>query len=280
MIDAHVHVWTLNPRKYPWRPTLAHVPVPDQPAEAEFLLEEMDAASITNAVLVQPSVYGWDNSYLCDCLERWPSRFVGVCLVNPLAPNAADQLLYWVKERSCRGVRINFIGEHDVEWALGADKEPLWVQAQELGVSVSLQMLPRHAPVVRRLASSHPYLTFIVDYLGPEAFRDSFGMEALDQLASHENVWYKIIVLGPDSKRPFPFEDLWPLYEHAYRRFGAARLVFGSDYPHIYKTCSYVEGMGWLERLPFLDRTARRLISNDNPRALWCIGRVTGGESL
>lgn len=273
MIDGHVHVWTLDARKYPWQQTLAHVPIPNEPAEAETLIAEMDDAGITHAVLVQPSVYGWDNAYLCDCLVRWPSRFVGVCLVNPRGRDAADKLSYWVKERGCGGVRVNLIGEGNVDWALAPEREGLWYRAHEFGISVSLQMRPQHARLAARLASLFPSVIFIVDYLGPDAFHDGSGFEALDQLSALENVWYKIITLGPDSRRPFPFDDLWPLYKHAFLRFGTGRLVFGTDFPHIYKACSYRAGIDWLEALPFLSPAARRAIGEDNAKALWGIGR-------
>ena len=106
MIDAHLHLWTLEPKHYPWQQTLAHIPIPTQPATVEELLPLLDAAGVDYAVAVQPSVYGWDNSYVCDCIERHSDRLIGVCLVNPRAANAAERLRYWCAERGCRGLRI------------------------------------------------------------------------------------------------------------------------------------------------------------------------------
>ena len=64
----------------------AHVPIPSEAATAESLIAEMDRAGVSHAVLVQPSVYGWNNDYLCDCLANTGRRrFVGVCLVDPKA---------------------------------------------------------------------------------------------------------------------------------------------------------------------------------------------------
>ena len=75
IVDTHVHVWSDDADRYPWHQTLAHVPIPTYPAPAENLLAAMDDAGVSHAVLVQPSVYGSDNRYLCDCLDRWPGRF-------------------------------------------------------------------------------------------------------------------------------------------------------------------------------------------------------------
>ncbi|MFB3105278.1 MAG: hypothetical protein ACE1ZA_10145, partial [Pseudomonadales bacterium] len=61
-----MHLWTLGADRYPWQPTLPTVPIPEEPATIEAFVTAMEGANVTNAVLVQTSVYGWDNSYLCD----------------------------------------------------------------------------------------------------------------------------------------------------------------------------------------------------------------------
>jgi len=76
----------------------------------------MDDAGVSHAVLVQPSVYGWDNSYLCDCLDHWPDRFAGVCLIDPDAADPRKELDHWCGERGCQGVRLNIIRQPDPSW--------------------------------------------------------------------------------------------------------------------------------------------------------------------
>lgn len=275
MIDAHVHVWTLDAARYPWQPTLAHVPIPTAPATAETLIAEMDAAGVSHAVLVQPSVYGWNNDYLCDCLKGWPDRFVGICLVNPRAADAAERLEYWVGERGCRGLRINVIAEADAAWLLEPARDGLWQAARRLDISVAFQMLPAHAEAVATLAGRHPDIAFIADYFGAAAFHDGSGIAAIDRLSRLPNLWYKIQALGSDSRQPYPFEDLRPLYARAVERLGPHRLVFATDFPHIYKVCSYAQGIGWLDTLPFLDAAARAAIGDANARTLWRIAPGT-----
>jgi predicted TIM-barrel fold metal-dependent hydrolase len=277
MIDAHVHVWTLDAARYPWQPTLAHVPIPTAPATAETLIAEMDAAGVSHAVLVQPSVYGWNNDYVCDCLRRWPDRFVGVCLVDPRAADAAERLEFWVRERGCRGLRINIIADRDAGWLLEPARDGLWQAARRLDISVAFQMLPAHAGTVATLAMRHPDIAFIADYLGAAAFHDGSGITAIDRFAGLPNLWYKVQALGSDSRRPYPFDDLWPLYTRAVERLGTYRLVFGTDFPHIYQACSYAEGSRWLDTLPFLDSAARTAIGDANARFLWRIPATSAG---
>ena len=271
IIDSHVHLWSMDTARYPWQPTLAHVGIPTAAAPAEAFIARADAAGVGQALAIQLSVYGWNNDYLCDCLQRWPGRFVGVCLVDARAADAGQRLDYWVRERGCRGLRINVIADRDAAWLLDSTREGLWQAARRLDVSVAFQMLPAHAEVVARLAARHPEVTFIADYLGAAAFHDGSGIAALDRLAALPNLWYKIQALGSDSRLPYPFEDLRPLYARAVERLGPHRLVFATDFPHIYKGCSYADGIRWLETLPFLDAAARAAIGDANARVLWRI---------
>lgn len=279
MIDAHVHVWTLDTDRYPWQPTLPHVPIPQEPATVEQLLDEMAGSGVEAAVLVQPSVYGWDNAYLVDALRTNPGRFAGVCLVDPHADDAAAQLRRWCEQGGCRGVRVNLIAEAAAESILEPRLEPLWAEASRLGASASLQMRPDLVPPVVELARRHRSLRIVVDYLGPAAFHDPAGVEAIRALGAEPNVWYKLLALGTDAREDWPFRDLWPLYAAAAEHFGTGRLVYGTDFPHVYGSGTYEQGARWLQELPFLDAAGRHAIAIDNPRLLWGLGPAGGGPS-
>ena len=256
MIDGHVHVWTLDAERYPWQPTLKHVPIPTVAAEAEDLLAEMDAAGVELAVLVQPSVYGWDNSYLCDSVDHHPGRFVGVVLVDPRSENAADDLRHWCAERGCRGLRVNLVGTpDDASWVLGESQARMFATAAELGIAVELQTLPQQAGVICELARGFPSVTFIIDYLGTDAFHDGKGLPAVALLAREPNVAFKLLSLSQDSSLAYPFADLFPLYEGAVAEFGADRVVFGTDFPHVRDRSDYAESARWLRELPFLNES-------------------------
>jgi predicted TIM-barrel fold metal-dependent hydrolase len=219
--------------------------------------------------LVQPSVYGWNNTYIADCLQKWPDRFAGVCLVDPRSIEAAKHLEHWVKEKRFSGVRVNLIAEPDASWLLESARLQLWEAASSLKASISIQMLPRHAESVATLASRHPAAQFIVDYLGPQAFHDASGPAALTALSAIPNVHYKILALGQDSKQPYPFTDLYPLYMEAYRLFGADRLILGTDYPHVLRQGPYEQGLAWFDTLPFMNPSLRQRIGTENAQRMW-----------
>jgi predicted TIM-barrel fold metal-dependent hydrolase len=279
MIDGHVHVWTLDAERYPWQPTLKHVPIPTVGAEADDLLAEMDAAGVELAVLVQPSVYGWDNSYLCDSIDRHPGRFVGVVLVDPRSENAADDLRHWCLERGCRGLRVNLVvTPDDASWVLGESQARMFAAAAELGIAVELQTLPQQAGVICELARRFAAVTFIIDYLGSDAFHDGAGLTAVAQLAREPNVAFKLLSLSQDSSLAFPFADLFPLYEGAVAEFGVERVVFGTDFPHVRDRSDYAESVRWLRELPFLTEPEQAAVADRTTRELFGIPPIREEE--
>jgi L-fuconolactonase len=270
MIDAHVHVWTLDAERYPWQQTLAHVPIPSAPATAEDLMAEMTASGVRQAVLVQPSVYGWSNAYLCDCLERFPGRFAGVCLVDPSSPRNGADLRHWVVQRGCSGVRINLIAEQNPAWGLEAGPGRILAAAAELGIAVELQTHPTHVDTIVELARRYPSITMIVDYLGADAFRTRAAIEAVRRIAEVPSTAFKLLSLSQDSHEAYPFGDLVPLLQAAAKSFGTERLVLGTDFPHVRLRSSYAESIGWLSGLPFLPPSAEARI-DDTARAFFAL---------
>src|SRR5439155_6799300 len=200
IVDTHVHVWSTDAARYPWQPTLAHVPIPAYAAPVEELVAAMDDAGVGHAVLVQPSVYGWDNGYLCDCLDRWPDRFAGICLIDPDAADPGKELDHWCGERGCQGVRLNIIRQPDPSWLAAPRQDRFWRAVEALGLGVSMHMDLGHAPLVARLAARHPGVTFMIDYLGAAVHRDPAPGPLLDLLAARRNVVFKLLATGEDSK--------------------------------------------------------------------------------
>lgn len=269
IVDTHVHVFSDDAGRYPWQPTLAHVPIPTGAATAEDLLAEMDAAQVTHTVLVQPSVYGGDNSYLCDSIARWPDRFIGICHILPGTKNAQRDLEHWCGEKGCQGVRINIIRQSDPSWLLGPEQKSFWRTVESLGLAVSMHMELDHAPLLADLANRHPHNKFLVEYLGAEVYRGGDHGPLLDQLAGAPNVHVKLLCAAEDSRRPYPFDDIIAFYTSVLTRFGAARAVFGSDFPGVRTVCSYGEAVGWLRHFPQLTDAERRQILGSNPAGIW-----------
>ena len=93
-----MHVWANDPKRYPfphpYKNDFTYDGVHD--ATVEMLIDDMDKNGVTHCVLVQVVFHGWDNSYIADCVRRYPKRLVAHGLIDPLDPNVAERLEYWV----------------------------------------------------------------------------------------------------------------------------------------------------------------------------------------
>src|SRR6202043_3039308 len=99
--DCHVHVFATAARGYP-----------PPPATADDLLRLQNALSLSRVVIVQPSVYGADNSCTLDGMRRLGDRARGVAVIDDTTTNGALDDMH---RAGIRGVRVNLetAGETD-----------------------------------------------------------------------------------------------------------------------------------------------------------------------
>ena len=104
IIDTHTHVVSSDKVKHPLDPG-ARGWSTEVSNDVEDLIAEMDDAGVECATLVQPNAtYGLDNSYQCDSAKQYALRTVSVGILDPAAPEAADQLSYWVNEHGMKEI--------------------------------------------------------------------------------------------------------------------------------------------------------------------------------
>ena len=269
MIDTHVHVWTDDEKKYPWQQTLTKVPIPTEPATVEKFITCMEKAGVEAAVLVQPSTYGWDNNYLCDSLNKYFKKFVGICLVDPTNKNAPDDLYFWCEKRGCSGLRINLVGYSDIEFLLDLERKKLWDTAAEIGACISFQMSPNHGRIINELVKKRPEINFIVDQVSAEVHRNPNLSDFVEFLSERSNLYIKLNSVGQNSVQDYPFQDLWPFFKRVLDYFSPSHILYGTDFPHTLKTCSYLQATEWIYELPFINPEAIDLIKRENARNLW-----------
>ena len=72
----------------------------------ETLLHQMNSNGVDKALLIQISnIRTYDNSYLIECLRRFPGRFSAVGIVDTDRPDAPERLAEWV-EQGIEGIRL------------------------------------------------------------------------------------------------------------------------------------------------------------------------------
>lgn len=253
-IDSHVHVWKEHSR-FPFAEG-ANVPPGD--ASVEKLLQLMAANGVARTVLIQVIHYRWDNSYLADVLKRHPGKFQGVCRVDPMDPAAPDTLSKLTAQGFC-GVRLSPAANESGDWISGPLMKPLWSRCVALKVPMTLLIPASRLPQVVPLLESNPELTVVIDHMADCPLDRPDLLAGLLALARYPKVFVKISHLWSLSKQAYPYRDALEQVKKLRDHFGAARLMWGTDWPIA------PELLGYSERVKLYDEQLSFL--NDNERA-------------
>ncbi len=231
IVDTHVHVVSPDTERYPLRPRpLSGEWYREAPHSAERLLELMDGAGVDRAVLVQPvGAYSTDNRYAADSAASHPGRFASVGCVDAASDDAPEALGYWVRERGMHGVRF-FALSRGSSWLAEPSGFPLWERAIELGAHVVVTILSHQLDELRAALERFPDAAVSLDHCAfPTVSREPWPeAQPLFALAGLENLYLKITphVLDAAARSGDPADFVTELA----RRFGAERLMWGSDF--------------------------------------------------
>jgi L-fuconolactonase len=243
----------------------------------EILLDQMTRNGVDKAALIQiRGVY--DNSYLIECMRRFPGRFSVVAIVDSGQPDAPHRLEEWV-ERGVEGVRLS-----PTVRSPGSDPLAIWRKAAELGIVVSsLGSVEEFAsPEFENIIKELPGLNIIIEHLGGGG-RDTTPSHSTYRrvlaLAQYSNTFMKVPGLGEICPRPMPFIqpmpflDIPPLIEMAIDAFGAKRLMWGSDFPPVAGREGYRNALRFpMEHVRFPTEEDKEWVFGKTAATLWRFG--------
>lgn len=232
IVDTHVETWNFNfPFNHPENPRL-NVTIE---APIENQVEQMKEFGIDRAVLINPRYYGWDNSYVANCIKRFPDLFVGHGLLNPEDPRIANNLRYWVEGHGFSGMRFSPIYHPKSTWLNSPEHYSLWREAERLGVVFNFYIAPHQMPMLEDMAGRFPDVKIVVDHAGKpdlksdnvwEDYKKMFRLKKFPQVWISQNGPYEMSVT-----KEYPYEDTWPFYKAVYEEFGTEQMVWGTGYP-------------------------------------------------
>ncbi len=268
-IDSHVHVWKHSP-EFPFAPG-AHPPAED--ASAEMLLDLMKANNVSRTVIIQVIHYKWDNSYLASVLKKYAGKFQGVCRVNPEDPGAPDTLARLTAEDGFHGVRISPAANASGDWFRGPLMPPLWRRCQDLKVPMTLLIPAARVPEAAKLIDRFPDLTVVIDHQADTPLNDPAKLEPLLALERYPKVFVKISHMWSLSKEPYPYPDAQEQVKKLYGRFGAKRLMWGTDWPISLKWLTYAQAVDlYRTQIGFFTPEDREWILGRTVQRVWPFG--------
>jgi predicted TIM-barrel fold metal-dependent hydrolase len=270
IIDTHVHVVGADEARYPLRPSGVGTQwVREHPVTTEEYLATATVAGVEATVLVQAhGAYGSDNSYVLDALHLAPERLVGVVIVDPDDPDPAARLRELAAVPGCHGVRLFGIDAKPPAWFDGDVGTALWDTAIDLDLRIVATLLAPDLPRLATMLQRHPGAPVVLDHCGFPDLRDgpSFpGLAPVLALAGQPGLHLKVTshvleAAGAHSSA---------LVSRLVDRFGADRLVWGSDYPQTHdRTYSELVALG-RDACGDLDGSDQARVLGENARRLW-----------
>lgn len=225
---------------------------------------------VDRGVIVQPSVYGTDNTVVLENLKVMAGSWRAIVVIDD---SVTDRELESMHAQGVRGIRFNVV---DV--------------ATEKGV-LPMHLVRRLAQRIAPLGWHVQFLMHVDEYANLEALFDDFptdyvidhfgymkaakgvahpGFQALLRLMKSGRCWTKLTGPYRISTHPMPYPDVTPL-AHALIDANANRVVWGTDWPHAKHDGAMPNDGDMCDRLTewVPDASIRRKVLVDNPAQLY-----------
>jgi predicted TIM-barrel fold metal-dependent hydrolase len=229
VIDCHAHI--VDPHRFPYEDGPGYKPLPHEHGTPEGYVAALNHSGISHALLVQPSCYGFDNSALVDTMRRYPGRFKAIGMVPA---TATDAQLTSLAQAGIVGTRFNLVSY---------DRE-VFHRRETAGLLRRLRDLDWFVEVVADEAQWQ-HTAAVLQESGVRSLIDHFGMHLIPSNTKQPG-FRAVLELGRNSnavvKLTTPFSLglvrsqhhlIDPFVGALLEAFGAARCVWGSDWPFL-----------------------------------------------
>jgi L-fuconolactonase len=251
--DAQIHVWRADAPDRPWPAggqQLTHRAVP---LGAEEVIERLDEAGVSRAVLVPPSWEGDRNDVALDAARRYPDRFAVMGRIDVSAGPDAARLETWPSVPGLLGGRLTFHRTPARQWLTDGTANWVWGEAERVGIPLMIYA-PALTDLIAGVADSHPTLKIIIDHLNLSTEVKGDDLEPLLRpvlaLADFSNVAVKVSALPCSVDDRYPFPSLHRPVRQVIDAFGADRVLWGSDLSRL--SCPYQEWVRFFTDQPDL----------------------------
>jgi 2-pyrone-4,6-dicarboxylate lactonase len=262
--DAHCHIFGPGDR-FPYSLDRTYTP-PDSGID-DF--EKLQARlGLSNAVFVQASCHGTDNSAMLDALVRGRGRYAGVAMIDETFTDSQIQELH---DAGVRSTRFNFVAhlgrapELPTFWRI-VERVAKW--NWHIVLHFDAKDLPEYMSLLEKMPV--PYVIDHMARVNAKAGVDQAPFQALLSLMNDERTWVKIS--GAErltADGPPPYDDVVP-YAKALIAAAPDRILWGTDWPH--PNVRHMPDDGDLVDLLSTfapEESTRNKILVDNPRRLY-----------
>lgn len=261
LIDAHVHVWTPDTRRFPLAAGFTRDAMKPPSFTPEELFRHCRPEGVERIILIQMSFYGSDNSYMLEAMRRFPKAFSGIGIVDWTAERP-DREMARLADRGVRGFRIR--PPQDAAPAVMADWlntpgfDRMFRYARERGLAICPLMGPDALEGLARMCARHLDTRVVIDHfcrIGLDGEIRERDVHKLCEMAHFPQVRVKTSAFYALGKKKPPHDDLEPMLRRLVQAFSTSRLMWASDCPFAVQQETYRDsialvrdGCPWLSR--------------------------------
>lgn len=291
VIDSHHHLWDLSMRRHPWLAPDGGVTALGDLAylRRDYLVDDFarDAAgsgvvgSVHVEALWDPARDPVEETAWLDSLplrDGIAARCVAGCRLQD--PRAGEILAAQAAHGRVAGIRQTLRWHPDPAQRWSAEKyweTEAWQRGLSLlprhGFLLELLMNPWAAQDVARLAAGHPGLTIVVNHCGSPMDRDAAGIarwrDGLAAMGQQPNIHLKLSNFPRYLSAPVA-SAAHEVLDPCLAAFGAARCLWGSDYPVARRDTSYAAALALFRQgIAGLPAAEQRALLHDNAARLY-----------
>jgi predicted TIM-barrel fold metal-dependent hydrolase len=265
--DSHAHVCGPKAR-YAYYAKRTYTPPDSLLPDYQHMLRTL---GVERAVLVQPSVYGTDNTAMLDAMKTAGPKFRGVAA---LADDISDGEIKRMHEAGIRGARLNVVDVKDRKPGTLplAQLTELAQRIKPFGWHMEFLMHVDEFPDLDKILGDFPVDTVYghLGYVKTSQGIANSGFQALLQLMKAGKAWAKLTGPYRISSQPLPHGDT-NAFAHALIAAAPRQVVWGSDWPHVHiKSPMPNDGdLGDLLAEWIPDAAQRKQVLVDNPARLY-----------
>lgn len=254
----------------------------------EVVVEYMDWIGVGKAVLCQGTLYGFHNEYVSSLVRRWPKRFVGCVLVDPILENSVEILKYAIEGLGLRALKLELsefcglLGLHPQLKLNHPKLQRFWKSFASYDLPLIIDLGPvasksYQLEELEKVLSSHTGIrTVIICHLGGICAKDEVSkkieerwMEFLS-MAQRRGFYLDLASLPTFFNEEYPCPIAQKYVEIAFKTLGAEHLLWGSDIPGTLTRVTYRQALDIVRgHCTFFSSSEKRLILGENAHRIY-----------
>ncbi len=271
-----------------------YMPVSMQTIESspEYMLAQMTYAGVDHTILQAGGIYGAMTPYNAFAQQQYPQKFTSLMSVEGSDPGSAACLAE-IDEAAAlglKGIYFNYdaFARHEFAWQPDDPKlVPFWerIDGHNLIVCAEVNGAPTHDKAgylktmmaLARVFEHFPRLRcHLAMGIPVRHFSAGDRWDLTDELVAlykRDTLFMEIVFpITWAGRWDYPYVEAQPLIRDARDRFGAEKLMWGSDMPNVERFCTYTQSLTYLTRYcSFLSGADMDKVLGGNAAALYGI---------